>query len=43
LAWDKNDWMAAILVLFILAVGIMITTYLLGLWSPVINDVFPFQ
>ena len=42
--WDKNDYYAALLIIFLLTVGVLIGLWLLGAFpDPRIGTVFPFR
>jgi len=44
MTWDKNDWMAAALVIFLLVAGGLIGAYLLGAFpGQRITTVYPFR
>jgi hypothetical protein len=42
MAWDRNDWIAAALIIILIVVGIFIAAMLLG-WMPRVNEFFNFQ
>lgn len=42
MAWDRNDWIALILIIVLIVIGILIAAVLLG-WMPQINNFFRFQ
>lgn len=42
MVWDRNDWIAAALIIFMLAMGTIVAAMFLG-WIPRVNDFFRFQ
>ena len=44
MVWNKNDYIAAIMISIILAIGIIVALYFLGIFNPAANNTtFPFQ
>lgn len=43
MAWDRNDFMAAGLILAIIILAVIIGLYVSGAWNPSIDTVFPFK
>jgi type II secretory pathway pseudopilin PulG len=39
--WDRNDWIAAALIIVLVVVGLLGAAMLLG-WMPSVNDFFKF-
>jgi hypothetical protein len=42
MAWDRNDWIAAALIIILIAVSLFIAAMLLG-WMPSVNEFFKFN
>ena len=43
MAWNMNDYIAAALISIIVAAGIIVALYMLGVFNPQVNTVFPFK
>lgn len=42
MAWDRNDWIAAALITFLLVLGSIVAAMLLG-WIPSVDKIFDFE
>lgn len=43
MAWNKSDYLAAGIIIFIAAMAILLAAYMTGAWSPTNNTMFPFK
>ena len=43
MAWNKSDYLAAGIIIFIAVIAFLLAAYMTGTWSPTNNSLFPFK